>query len=245
MNQDAVALELKGLTDDELALVSAIPAFAGLSRTIVQDLCRNARIERVMRGGWLFRQGEKAANLHVLLDGQVGLMGTIEPDHPDDEQTMVEILDAGEAFILAAVLTGKPYLVGAQALAMCKVLMLPSDVLLAELEKSPQLAVAMMGSLARHYRMMVREIKDLKLKSAAQRLARYLLELTPRRRGSVLVRLPHNKGMIAQRVGVRPETLSRAFAQLKDLGVSVDGQKVQLADLSKLAHFCHFGAETI
>ena len=40
----------------------------------------------------------------------------------------------------------------------------------------------MMGAMARHFRQLVREVKDLKLKSASQRLALYLMGLTPRRR---------------------------------------------------------------
>lgn len=224
-----------------------VPLFAGLPDEVLGRLAASAKVTRCPRGTQLFAQGDQAQVLHVLLDGQVGLLGAVEADAEDKpaERTMVEILDAGEVFVAAAVLTDMPYLMGAVALAPCRLLELPRDALLAELRASPDLSLAMMGAMARHFRMLVQEVKDLKLKSASQRLALYLMGLTARRRGSAIVRLPHNKTLIAARIGVRPETLSRAFAQLRGHGVVVDGHSVAIADLAALGLFCHEGAELI
>lgn len=224
-----------------------VPLLAGLPDDVLARLAATAKMVRCPRGTHLFTQGEEARVLHFLLEGQVGLLGAVEADAEGKpaERTVVEILDAGEVFIAAAVLTGLPYLMGAVTLAPCRLLELPRDALLAELRASPDLALSMMGAMARHFRMLVREIKDLKLKSAGQRLALYLMGLTTRRRGSVIVRLPHNKTLIAARVGVRPETLSRAFAQLRGHGVVVDGHTVAIADLAALGRFCHEGAELV
>jgi len=230
-----------------LDVMTRAPLFAGLPADVLARLAAGARAVRAPRGTKLFDQGDEAQVLHVLLDGQVGLLGGIEAaaGEPPGEQTVVEILDAGEAFVAAAVLTGRPYLIGAMTLSPCRILEIQREALLAELRASPDLSFAVMGSLAKHFRMLVREVKDLKLKTAAQRLALYLLGLTTRRRGSVILRLPHNKGLIAARIGVRPETLSRAFAQLRAHGVVVDGHTVAIADLGALGRFCHEGAEII
>lgn len=234
-----VAEEVRG---EDVDILARVPMFAGIDAPTLARMAQVARVVRVPRGTVLFSQGDDAKALYVLLEGQVGLSGKVE-DLGDD--TVVEILDAGEAFVAAAVLTGKPYLIGATALTPARVLELPRQALLDDLRASPDLALAMLGSLARHFRLLVREVKDLKLKSASQRLALYLLGLTPRRRGTVIVRLPHNKGLIAARVGVRPETLSRAFAQLKGHGVVVDGQNVAIADLAVLVDYCHEGWENV
>ncbi|MGE4280763.1 MAG: cyclic nucleotide-binding domain-containing protein [Magnetospirillum sp.] len=227
---------------DPVDVLSRVPLFAGLEPPLVARLAQAAHVARVPRGTRLFAQGDQARGLHVLLEGQVGLFAKVEDD---GEDTLVEILDAGEAFIAAAVLTGKPYLMTGSALTPIRVLEVPRQALLDDLRASPDLALVMLGSLARHYRTLVQEIKDLKLTSASQRLARYLLGLTPRRRGAVIVRLPHNKGLIAARVGVRPETLSRAFAQLRAVGVVVDAHNVAIADLVTLAAYCHDGREVV
>lgn len=232
----------EGLRGEDVDILARVPMFAGIDAPTLTRMAQVARVVRLPRGTVLFSQGDEAKALYVLLEGQIGLSGKVE-DLGDD--TVVEILDAGEAFVAAAVLTGKPYLIAATALAPARVLELPRQALLDDLRASPDLALAMLGSLARHFRLLVREIKDLKLKSASQRLALYLLGLTARRRGAVIVRLPHNKGLIAARVGVRPETLSRAFAQLKGRGVVVDGQNVAIADLAVLVDYCHEGWENV
>ena len=227
---------------DPVDVLSRVPLFAGLEPPLLARLAEAAHVTRAPRGTRLFAQGDQARGLHVLLEGQVGLFAKVEDD---GEDTLLEILDAGEAFIAAAILTGKPYLMTGSALTPIRVLEVPRQVLLDDLRASPDLALAMLGSLARHYRSLVQEVKDLKLTSASQRLARYLLGLTPRRRGTVIVRLPHNKGLIAARVGVRPETLSRAFAQLRAVGVVVDAHNVAIADLTTLAAYCHDGREVV
>jgi len=227
---------------DPVDVLSRVPLFAGLEPDVLSRLARESKVTRAPRGSRLFAQGDEARALHVLLEGQVGLFAKVE-DLGDD--TLVEILDAGESFIAAAVLTGKPYLMSGSALTPIRVLEVPRQALLDDLRGSPDLALAMLGSLARHYRLLVQEVKELKLTSASQRLARYLLGLTTRRRGAVIVRLPHNKGLIAARVGVRPETLSRAFAQLRGEGVVVDGHNVAIADLQALGLYCHDGREVV
>lgn len=232
---------------DEIDVVARAPLFSGLPDDVLARLAAGARATRVPRNTRLFAQGDEARVLHVLLDGQVGLLGAVEEgsDERPAEQTVVEILDAGEAFVAAAVLTERPYLMGAVTLSPCRLLEIPREALMAELRASPDLALAMLGSLSRHFRMLVREVKDLKLKTASQRLALYLMGLTQRRRGSVILRLPHNKSLIAARIGVRPETLSRAFAQLRGHGVVVDGHTVAIADLAALGRYCHEGTEVI
>jgi CRP/FNR family transcriptional activator FtrB len=189
----------------------------------------------------LFLQGEPARWLHILVDGQIGLVGSAS----GGEETIVEILKSGEVFIAAAVLTGKPYLMSAKALAPSRLLLLPADRLLGDLRENPDLALNMLASLAKHFRMLVREVKDLKLKSASQRLALYLMSLTTKREGSAILHLPHNKILIAGRVGIRPETLSRVFQALKQEGVVSENQTVAITDLKRLAAFCHEGDDVI
>lgn len=232
---------VRSLRAEDFAIVARLPLFSEIPTHILAHITGESSVVRFARGETVFNQGEDAHYLHVLLDGEVGLMGSIA----DGEPTMVEILKPGEQFITAAVLTRKPYLMSAVALHPARILLLPGDRLRRDVREQSDLALAMLTSLSKHFRMLVREIKDLKLKSAAQRLALYLLGLTPRRDGSTIVRLPLNKSLIAARVGVRPETLSRAFAQLKERGVVVDGHVVAIGDIPALRAYCHEGEELI
>ncbi|TAN47646.1 MAG: cyclic nucleotide-binding domain-containing protein [Rhodospirillales bacterium] len=233
--------DVSGLSEEDLSGLSRLPLFSNLSDGCLRKVADESRIVRYQRSDVLFGQGETADWLHILIEGQVSLAGSVR----NSEETVVDILKSGEAFIVAAVLTGKPYLMSAKALATSKVLLLPAAKLLNDLREYPELALAMLSCLAGHFRTLVTEVKDLKLKSASQRLALYLMSLTPRREGSAILHLPHNKILIAGRVGVRPETLSRVFFSLKKEGVVSEHQTVAITDLKRLAAFCHEGAEII
>jgi hypothetical protein len=46
--------------------------------------------------------------------------------------------------------------------------------------------------------------------------------------------LPYDKNLIAGQLGLKPESLSRAFAKLRSVGVVVDASRVVVEDLAKL-----------
>jgi hypothetical protein len=46
--------------------------------------------------------------------------------------------------------------------------------------------------------------------------------------------LPYDKVLIAGRLGLTPESLSRAFARLRSIGVVVDASHVVVKDVAKL-----------
>ncbi|MDO8608055.1 MAG: cyclic nucleotide-binding domain-containing protein [Phaeospirillum sp.] len=237
----ATPLPPHGLKPEDLAAISRLALFCDLPPMVLSEITIDANVVKYARNEVIFHQGDVASALRVVLDGQVGLMGTVT----DGGETLVEILKAGEMFIAAAVLTEKPFLMSAVALQPSRILTLPGERFRRDVRERPDLAFLMLTSMAKHFRMLVREVKDLKLKSAAQRLALYLLGLTVKREGSTIVRLPHSKSIIAARVGVRPETLSRAFAHLKERGVVVDGHAVAIADIPGLRAYCHEGEEVI
>lgn len=61
-----------------------------------------------------------------------------------------------------------------------------------------------------------------------------LLALAPGQTGAATVTLPSGRRLIAGRLGITPQSLSRAFAALRPLGVSGDGRQVSIADLERL-----------
>lgn len=91
--------------------------------------------------------------------------------------------------------------------------------------------------LSSYWRTFVGQIKDLKLLSAIERLSAMLLALAPRQAGPVTVTLPGGRRLIADRLGVTPQSLSRAFATLRRLGVSGSGRVVTIADPARLREF--------
>ena len=56
-------------------------------------------------------------------------------------------------------------------------------------------------------------------------------------RRPVTIALPYEKALIANRLGMTPESFSRALARLRDLGVAVEREAVTVQDMARLAAF--------
>ena len=82
------------------------------------------------------------------------------------------------------------------------------------------------------------EVCRLKLRSAAQRLADYLLDLIedPAASPARFV-LPYEKRFLAGRIGCSQPNLSRAFAALRPVGVSTKQGAVVVRDIAALRAF--------
>lgn len=219
---------------EHFSLLRSFPLFAQLSQEVMTGVLEDASVVDFAADTVVFREGQVPDYLHVVMHGEIGLIGLDECS----EYTVVEILRPGSVFIEAAVMTSQPYLMGAKALRATTLLQLPARKVRDDVAGTPALAAAMLTSLSAHFRLMITEIKDLKLKTASQRLALYLLELSGTTEGPARVLLPHSKGVIAARIGIRPETLSRALNTLKCLGVAVKGPRISISDLSRLHQFC-------
>src|SRR5690606_11300976 len=68
-----------------------------------------------------------------------------------------------------------------------------------------------------------------KLRGGAERLANYLLTQRVRQNDRATITLPHEKRVLASLLGMTPENLSRAFANLGAYGVTANGPEVTLA----------------
>jgi CRP/FNR family transcriptional activator FtrB len=137
-------------------------------------------------------------------------------------------------FILAAVLKDAVYLMSARTDQKSKILLIPSENVREAFERDETFARAIVQELAGCYRDVVKEHKDIKLRSGVERLANRLLRFHRDQGGSGTIELPYDKRTIASLLGMTPENLSRAFNTLKPYGVDVDGARIQLSDLRAL-----------
>lgn len=218
---------------DEKARIRNLPFFATLPTDAVEAMLAGAMLQHFPAGTVLFRQNDPPDFLYVLLEGLVGLTGG-----DAGQETVVEFLRPVEAFVVAAAVTDANYLVGARVIDRARVLLLPAETVRTRFADSGPLATTLMSALARHYRMLVRQIKDLKLRTSTERLGCYLLELAGAGSDGISVALPVDKRLIAARLGMTPENLSRAFSNLRRVGVRTSGPQVTIADMAALRLLC-------
>ena len=103
----------------------------------------------------------------------------------------------------------------------------------------PAAAMAMMRAMSAELGNMTRQVVDLKVRIAAQRLGTYLLSQVKEPTATQAeFRLPVPKGLLAAWLGCRAENLSRAFMALRAYGVETHGSRVVLHDVSRLQCLC-------
>lgn len=56
-----------------------------------------------------------------------------------------------------------------------------------------------------------------------------------------MVALPYDKSLIAHRLGMTPESLSRAFARLRGQDIRTDGNRVMVGDVAQLRAYGETG----
>jgi CRP-like cAMP-binding protein len=103
----------------------------------------------------------------------------------------------------------------------------------------PDIALAMIASTSQHLHNLVYQVEQLKAQTGVQRVAEFLVSLAGVDHGSCTIALPYDKVLIAGRLGLKPESLSRAFAKLRPLGVEVHSAHVQVHDLGKLRDYAN------
>ena len=81
------------------------------------------------------------------------------------------------------------------------------------------------------------EIEQLKARSTPQRIADFLVKHANANSGAARIVLPYEKALIASRLGMTPESFSRALGKLAKIGVIVDRDSVSIGDVAKLAAF--------
>jgi CRP/FNR family transcriptional regulator, transcriptional activator FtrB len=212
-------------------LIGTVPLFERLDASLHKRIEAISELVTAEQDEVLSRQGAMPEFLHVLLDGQVALTSTAA----DGTTAVVEVVHPVGHFVLASVLAELPYLMTARAVARSRLLAIDAAALLELVQRDPLLANVLLRSVSREFRNMVRQVRDLKLRTAAQRLGCYLLARVKDGEATKAdFRLPFDKGLLAARLGCRQENLSRAFAALREHGVETHGSRVILHDIPRL-----------
>ena len=183
------------------------------------------------RGEQLFEQGEPADGFFCILEGWAKLYRLRE----DGEEVVVAIFSAGETFAEVAMFLGGRYPASCEAVSAARILKIDAANLRRAVLAEPQLAFDMLAAASMRLRELVDEIEQLKARSAPQRIADFFVKQAGLGSGSVRIALPYEKALIASRLGMKPESLSRALLRLLPVGVTVDRESVTIDDVGKLA----------
>ncbi|MBT3701795.1 MAG: Crp/Fnr family transcriptional regulator [Alphaproteobacteria bacterium] len=226
------------LKPDDIDQIAAIGPFADLPREDVEVLIGAAQPRHFARHSLLFSQGDPADSFFVILEGRVKLFTATE----DGDENVVNVFGEGRSFGEAAMFASGRFPVNAEVVEDARLVRIMADHLFSHLAENKDLAFRMLAVMARRHRQFQKDITDIKSKTPGQRLGGFILAQTLAQTdvlsGSVSTSLPFDKALIAARIGIKPESLSRALARLRDIGVDCQGRDVHIEDIQRLREFC-------
>lgn len=219
------------MNSDALDALSIHPLFAAVPPDDLPGVVDTPETALFAEGETLFRQGDQARTLFLILRGMVEL--AIErPCHPPE---VLARLGDGETVGADSILPGSFHAATARAVEPTLAVVVRAEKLTGFLDANFDYALRMIAEMAGSLRGQIKEITELKLQSTTERLASYLVELTGAATGHAVVRLPFEKRLLADRLGMEPATLSRAFAKLREWGVETGrGDRVEITDVAVL-----------
>lgn len=217
------------MRDEDKQIVRDLSLFRDMDAGRFENLLNAAFLQRFPERVALIREGEPSDFLYIVIDGMVELFATL-----DGRESTMSLLTPVSTFILAAVLKDAVYLMSARTRTASRILMIPAKNVRDAMAEDDAFARSIVDELASCYRGVVRNQKNLKLRTNVERLASYLAHQHIRQGNSGKLTLPIDKKTLASVLGMTPENLSRSFSTLRRAGVSVSGSEITVQSQGEL-----------
>ena len=218
------------LSAGDLQIISRVAVFRGLKPETIEHIIAPATTIALKPHETLFRQGSHATAFFIMLDGwtkhyRINFSG---------EEAVIHVMTRGDSFAEAAALTGGRFPATAEAITEVKVVRVPADHMIRCIREDPDIALVIIASISERLRHLMQQVEQLKAQSGVQRVAEFLASRATVDSGSCTITLPYDKVLIAARLGLTPESLSRTFAKLRSVGVAVHAAHVTVSDVAQL-----------
>lgn len=217
------------LNKSEADRVRSIHVFKNVSDASLPTLLNSASIRYFPARTVLFNEGDRARAIYTLFHGSVELFS-----EPNDRRSTLTIMRALRPFVLTSV-GDDINAIAARTLERSELLLVPLKVIHELIDTDRAFARAIMYGLAHELRGLIEDFKNHRLRTTIERLAEWILRSDEDAGGTGHFVIPYGKCILASRLGMAPENLSRNLASLAPLGVAVRGRHVSLSDRAALA----------
>lgn len=209
--------------------------FQGLHENSLQMLLSSSHMQEIPAGQQIIQQGDEADILYYILDGKV----KTQRFGPDGAESTIRMLGKGDTFMDAVIFMGGKSPIAAQTIEDSRLLLIPADTARHQALNDSQFACNLLKIVTKHYKTAIQQIDSITTKNPVERLGYYFLKLYLENGGDNMeIELPFKKSMIANHLGMTPETFSRALSKIKQMGVDVEQEKLTLRNSYTLCHFC-------
>ncbi len=209
--------------------------FRGCAGPFFDALSDAAHVQMHPKGKLLVLHEDSADRFFIIKGGWVKLFR----ETLDGTQSIVDVLPKGQMFGETAIFENDQYPYSAEIIEAAEIVSFPLSVLKNEIESNHTLALNMLSAMALYRRQQDREIEHRTIQNASQRIGCFLLRLARQdESGAVNIHLPYDKTLVAARLGMQPETFSRALVKLKDkTGIRIKGATIEMDNLDQLTRY--------
>ena len=208
--------------------------FTGIALVDLRTIAEITSVKPLSKGSYLFHEGDVAVGFYIVQTGAINVhrVNSLGKEH------VIHIFRAGESLAEGALATDQGYPADARAVEESQVLLVQKAGFLSLLQRQPELALRMLGSMSSHLRILVAQLEDLTMKNVETRLANWLLKHCPDPAGQqqVKIALTMTKRALAGELGTVSETFSRTLASFRNQKlISVNGRDLTVICPSQLA----------
>ena len=221
---------------DVCDLLVRAPLFAPLNRNWCEILANSAQVHRLLKNQFLYRRGDPATGVYLVAVGQIKASIPVARSR---HGKVIEMFGAGDSFGETLMLLNHPHIVDAQALDDSVVIWLDKRDIEQVLAVEAGFALKMLKNMSLRFETLLHDIETVSTHSASERVAEYLLK-QPRQ--GTQTQLKFSKCLIASRLGLQAESLSRALQRLsREHLISVQGSHVEILNEQGLLQLNHAG----
>lgn len=214
---------------DKLSLFFDIPA---TDRT---RLLAGAKIRYLKKNEHLFHHGDPCSTFFIVAEGAVHL----HRQTPEGRDITLHIAIIGDTLGEEEMLANKVlYQADAVAAENCTLLEYPTEWMRQQLQTNHTLALNLLTAISKRGSRALMDREQMVTLKTPQRIGCFLMQLCsmyqfdPKK-----FTLPYSKSTIASKLGMEPESFSRALSKLKEVGVTVEGMHVCIHDLNVLNQY--------
>lgn len=211
--------------------------FAGLNDAQLDKVMHSAQIIELGENQHLFEAGQEARHFYLVRSGRMKLYLS----SADGMEKVIHLVGPGETFAEALMFMDSPiYPIHASALSESVVLAFPNKVFREILRESVDTCFRLMADMSAWLKKQLSEIDALTLQNATLRFSNYLLQQVPRNHnGSATITLEAAKHVIASRLSIQPESLSRILRNMQREGlITTQGNEIVIHDIEALRAQC-------
>jgi CRP-like cAMP-binding protein len=223
------------LTGIDWPRIRALPLFAGIPASNLDDLFMRASVRRIHVGERAFHQGQRAKEFFMVLDGRLKVTQTTS----EGRQIMVRVVHPGDLFGLAQALQRPDYPATSVAAARSLILCWPNEVWSSLIETNARFAINAMQTVGQRLQEAHARIREISTENVERRLAHAILRLVDQAgqvdRDGIRLDLIFTSQDLAALISTTQHSVSRLLSAWERHGiVQGGGQKLLVRDKARL-----------